>query len=56
MLKKALEHFIVKSQFLNHILGETSYKMYEVFLLDRNSQDQVIKVNFLPEEKIHLIK
>ena len=29
---------------------------YEAFWLDRNSQDQVMPLKFLPEEKFHLIK
>ena len=37
-------------------LSEKIIKRYKVFLLDRNSQDKVMKVKFLPEEKIHLIK
>ena len=41
---------------LNYILSEKSYKRYEIFLLNRNSQDKVMKEKFLPEEKIHLIK
>ena len=51
ILKKAWEQDIAKSAILNYILSEKLYKRYKVFLLDRNSKFQVMKVKFLPKEK-----